>query len=70
MTVKPRRPMDAGQVPGSKLGTWPEPRNLRVARKVSRRPLSTCGSHSPWSPHSIAISTGWRDRRVSRPTAG
>ena len=61
MTVKPRRPM--GRRPGQQRSAedLAQPRNLRGARKASRRLLSTCGSRSPWWPNSIAISTGWRD---------
>ena len=50
-------------------GPWPPPRNLQVARKASRRPLSTCGSLSPWWPSLIATSIGSRARPALRPTA-
>ena len=57
MTVKPSRP---GGQPTTKLP---------VGRpKGARRPLSTCGSRSPWWPSWIATSIGSRARPASRPT--
>ena len=70
MTIKSRRPMDDRPRPRQQAGA------LARAKKPAGRPKGEPSTivnvrlPPPWSPHSSAISTGWRDRRVSRPTAG